>query len=363
MRILLVSHPPLTAELGAAQIALNLAAALRERGHDATAWSPEPLPADTRWWNLWRRQRRAIAEHAARHGPFDAIDTPAISAGRALGRSGPLVVRSIQPELLYLFQDVAGDLRRHLSPRAFAHALLAAPRAAAILGGWRRARLILCMGSLELAWMRRRFPGWAGKLGVYDCSPTAAEQTALVAVRRRRTEELPRSAVRFLWLGRWAAHKGIDRLLAFLARRLPAAPGDTVTLAGCGAAAAPAIENGMPREWLDAGRVRLLPAFGRGELPSLLAAHDAGLFTSHVEGWGLSLNEMLESGLPVFATEAGAAADLRPFFPHRLLPFPPPDALPASLPLEDLEANGYHRRFTWPAIARAYEQQVLASCV
>jgi hypothetical protein len=66
---------------------------------------------------------------------------------------------------------------------------------------------------------------------------------------------------------------------------------------------------------------------------------------------------MLESGLPVFATEAGAVPDLRPYFPRSLRPFPPP-AHPEPAPLEDLAANGYFERFTWPAIAREYERQI-----
>ena len=284
MRILIVSHPPLATELGAAQIALRLAEALRERGHDAMAWSPEPLPPDTRWWNLWRRQTRAAELFAAANGPFDVIDTPALSASRRLSRHGRLVARSVQPELRYLLVDVRSDLAERLSPGSLAHAVVAVPRAAAILGGWRRASRILCLGTLELEWMRRRHPRWAGKLGLYVC--------------------------------------------------------------------------GLPPEWLRSGRVRLVPSFPRTALPELLASHDAGLFTSEVEGWGLSLAEMLESGLPVYATEAGAVADLRPYFPGSLRPFPPPAEI-APAPAEDLEAGGYYERFSWPAVARSYEEQVL----
>lgn len=352
MRILLVSHPALTAELGAAQIALRLAAGLRALGHDAAAWSPEPLPPDTRWWNLWVRQRRAIERYAAEHGPFDLIDTPAISASAALARHGPLLVRSLQPELHYVVQAAWGDLRHRLppSPRALAHALLSPPRAGAIVAGWRRARAILCLGRRELAWMRRRFPGWSGKMGFYVCAPSAEEQAALAEVRSHRT--VPSGpGVRFLWIGRWAAHKGTRRLLRFLAGRLAAAPADRFTIAGCGSMAA----CEMPPDWLRTGRVRLVPSFPRSELPALLASHDAGLFTSTVEGWGLSLNEMLESGLPVYATAAGAVDDLRPYFPNSLLPFPPPERIETAAP-EDLESNGYFERFNWDRIARDYEQ-------
>jgi glycosyltransferase involved in cell wall biosynthesis len=412
VRVLLVSHPPLTAELGAAQVALQLAAALRARGHDARAWSPEPLPPDTRAWNLWHRQARAIERYAREAGPFDAIDTPAISASRSLARAGRLVVRSVQPELRYLGHAVARDAGRRPGPRALARALVSGRQSAAILAGWSRASVVLCLGSLELAWMRRRFPFWRAKLAAYDCAPAPGESAALAEVRLRRLAGSATTAaaarcgdacpdradgaggnasggvrapgeggglsglrgagridgaggmggrgggVRFLWLGRWAAHKGTARLRRFLAARTVSCPADTFTLAGCGEA--PARE--LPAEWLRAGRVRIVPRFTRAELPALLAGHDAGLFTSDVEGWGLCLNEMLESGLPVYATAAGAVADLLPYFPGALRPFPPPpqgDLPPA--PPADLAANGYEARFHWDAIAAAYERLALAS--
>lgn len=349
MRILLVSHPPLAAELGAAQIALQLAAALRARGHDAIAASPEPLPPGTRWWNLWRRQIQGIERLVREAGPFDVIDTPAISASARLARSGRIVVRSIQPELLYLATGIRSDVAYRPSPRALANAALGLPRAAAILGGWRRASRILCLGSRELDWMRRRFPRWRPKLGLLVCALPLPERAALAAVRCGRPP-FSGPGIRFLWIGRWSAQKGTARLLGWMRRRLAAHPRDSVTIAGCGPAA----------EGLRSAQVRVIPEFPRAELPGLLAEHDAGLFTSDLEGWGLSLNEMLEAGLPLFATEAGGVADLRPFFPGRLLPFPPPDrdALTA-LPLPpDLAANGYFERFSWARIAEDYERQV-----
>jgi glycosyltransferase involved in cell wall biosynthesis len=358
MRILLISHPPLVAELGAPQVAISLAAALRARGHDAQAWSPEPLPAGTRWWNLWLCQRRVIERFAAAEGPFDVIDTPAISASRRLARCGPLVVRSVQPELRYLLLGIRSDLDRHLSARTAAHALLGGPIACGIVGGWRRARSILCLGSDELTWMRRRFPRWSSKLKLYFNALPEEERPALAEVRRGRSAISGTPGLRFLWIGRWTAHKGTLRLLEFLRRRIAICPGDTFTLAGCG----PLAERDLPPDWLRSGRVRLVPSFTRRELPSLLASHQAGLFTSDVEGWGLNLNEMLESGLIVFATEAGAVVDLRPYFPSSLRPFPPPLVIEAG-PIEDLDGSGYYERFSWPEIARSYERQVLAPAV
>lgn len=359
MRILLVSHPPLAAEMGAAQIALNLASALQARGHEAVAWSPEPLPPDTRWWNLWRRQASAAACFAAESGPWDLIDTPSIAASRELARTGPLLARSVQPELRYLWSDVRSDLAHAVTPRAMLHAGLAAPRARAIASGWRRARTILCLGSLELAWMRRRHPAWSAKMSCYVCAPRPEERAALAAVRRARPPLAPGGPRRFLWIGRWTAHKGTRRLLRFIGERLATAPEDSFTLAGCGEAAA-AGAAGVPAAWLRSGRVRLVPAFARAELPALLAAHEVGLFTSEVEGWGLSLNEMLEAGLIVHATEAGGVPDLRLYYPQSLRPFPPPREI-AGGAREDLDANGYHEAFSWPAIARQYERVALGA--
>jgi glycosyltransferase involved in cell wall biosynthesis len=226
---------------------------------------------------------------------------------------------------------------------------------AAIVGGWRRARWILCLGSGERRWMERRFPGTRSRLLTYLHALGAADRRRMAEVRARRRPP-PGPGLRYLWIGRWVPQKGTGRLVRFLVERARERPADRFTLAGGGAAA----EREVPSGLRAGDRVTLLPSFERGELPALLEAHDAGLFTSRVEGWGLSLNEMLESGMPVFATEAGAVSDLRPFFPQGLRPFPPPPE-PSWEPAEgDLPARGYDHHFTWEAIAARYEREVLA---
>ena len=352
MRVLLVSHPPLALESGAAQVALALAEALRARGHDAVAWSPEPL-AGVRWWDRWVRQRRAIERFAAEAGPFDAVDLPAISVGPRLARAagtGRIVARSTQPEILYLAADLRAQLRRPTWRTPF-HTAYDGVASGAILRGWSRAWLLLCQGSLERDWMRRRFPHWSSRLRVYVVAPPPAEREALAAVRRSR---VPRTlpGTRFLWVGRWTPHKGTARLVHFLSARAATHPDDRCTIAGCGEEAA----HDLPAELLRDARVRLVPAFRRAELPALLAEHDAGLFTSTAEGWGLSLNEMLEAGLTVYATPAGGVADLAPYWGDRLRPFPPP-ARPAP-PGPEPDLAPYFERFSWPSIARRYEEDL-----
>lgn len=354
MRILLVSHPPLSPELGAAQPAVNLAEALRARGHAATAWSPEPLPPPVHRFTRWTDQARAIGRYVADHGPFDVVDSPPISIGAGWARQARAVARSTQPELRYLAKNLQAQLLR-LSPRAPAVALQSALAARAVMRGWRSAAIILALGTLEDGWMRRRFPGLAPRLRHYVVAPSAADQEAFAAVRRDRRRPPPGRGTRYLWIGRWSAQKGVRPLLRFVERRAAASPDDTFTLAGCGAAAA----GDVPQRLLAEGRVRIVPSFARGELPGILAEHDAGLFTSEVEGWGLSLNEMLESGLAVYATPAGGVPDLAPYWGSMLRPFPPPPApSPAERDGPEPDLAGYFARFSWPAIARHYEEAV-----
>ncbi len=358
MKILLVSHPPLSPELGASQIVLNLAAALSARGHEVVTWTSSPLPAGTRWWNAWRVQQRLLERFLAAAGPFAAIDVPAISASARVAAAGPVVARSAQPDFLYLDLDLAELRRSRPLPRLHLAARLVHAWAfrRGTLAGWRRSRRILCLGSLEEQWMRRHFPAWEGKLGHYVSAPSPADQASLAVVRRERRPPAAGEGLRFLWLGRWSAHKGTARLVELLQARERTPPRDHVTLAGCGPDAA----GKLPDALLESGSVRLVPTYRRSELADLLAAHDAGLFTSEVEGWGLSLNEMLEAGLTVFATSTGAVPDLQPFFPEHLRPFPPPAEVSLADPADDLDERGYFRHFTWAAIAERYEREVLA---
>ncbi|HEV7517127.1 MAG TPA: glycosyltransferase family 4 protein [Thermoanaerobaculia bacterium] len=338
-------------------MALNLAAALRERGHDAIAWSTEPLPRQARFWNAWLWQRRRLEAFLAENPPFDVIDLPAVSISGHVRSHGRIVARSVQPDLRYFACALADELRRG----SLLHLAINLPQmivlSAAILAGWRRAGVILCLGSHESDWMRRKLPWTRRKLARYLDALSPADQASLAELRARRAATMaPRSGLRFLWIGRWVPQKGTRRLLRFITERARARPEDTFTVAGCGDQAV----RDCPPDLVAAGRLRLVPSFSRGELPQLLGEHDAGLFTSIVEGWGLSLNEMLESGMPVFATRAGGVEDLAPCFPGTLLPFPPPTDFEIPRPPGDLAAGNYLRHFTWKSIAESYEERVLA---
>lgn len=357
MRILIVTHGPLSTEFGASQLAINLGGGLRAHGHDVTLWSPQPLPQGTRWWQTLRVMRARFDEFLETQESFDVIDCPAnLITPRARRSAATIVARGVQPDILYLWADLTSRRNRSVIktlaylPFESAYFLY---NVALLLRGWSRAGRIVCLGSLDRQWMARRFPWWRGKLSHYFVAPSEEDRRALTEVRRQRVPCSP-DRLRFLWIGRWTAHKGPHVLLDFIKRWHAERPQDTFTIAGCG----PDAEEACPAELLRSGTIKVIPSFKRAELYGLLASNDLGLFTSKYEGWGLSLNEMLESGMPVFATTAGGAKDLNNFFKEVLKAFPPSLDVIANLPAGANLPENYVEEFTWERLAEKYVEHI-----
>lgn len=359
--LLLVIYGPADRRAGAAQMALNLAEALGRRGHRVRLWSTDdpPFPDDLPPRRHHRRRLERLAAEAARPGTPPLVDVPPLLAASRALRGRFVIARSLQPDVRYALAEWPARIRRlpRRPVRTLYDTAVEIGRLARVVVGLHRARVVFCLGSHEERELSRALPWLRDRLEVLVNALEPAERDALATVRRARRG--PREpGVRYLWLGRWSPHKGTARLLRFLSRAVPERPDDRFTLAGCGEAP----RADLPTAWIDTGRVRLVPSYERDELPGLLAEHDAGLFTSTVEGWGLSLNEMLESGLPVWATRAGGVEDLEPYFPRLLRPFPP--ATEARDRIADLSAAdrepgpGYDDRFTWDAVAERYETAI-----
>jgi glycosyltransferase involved in cell wall biosynthesis len=353
-RILIATHAPLSAEYGAAQLAITLAENLRRNGHEVLLWSPE-LPADTRWWRARSAMRCKLARFIEENGPFHLVDAPPLLLPRE-ACSRVCVARSVQPTVSYLLIEVLSTRLR--KPRDAARwlllALLNLLQLPVLLGDWLRARHIVALGELEYQWMKKWTPFLASKLSVYRPPLQPAQRVRLAGIRGGRPLWAG-PGVRFLWIGRWVPHKGIDRVVDFLRTRFAIAPADRVTLAGCGELPRGSIADDL----LRSGHVRIVPSFSRNELAGLLESHDAGLFTSRVEGWGLSLNEMIEAGLPVFATMAGAVADLQRACPGCVQPFPPPPVPD----INDLRARmklgeAYDALINWDSVVALYERLI-----
>jgi glycosyltransferase involved in cell wall biosynthesis len=360
LRILIATHSPLAPEFGAGQMAINLAEAFKKQGHDVTLWSPYPMPGQTRWWQglqSLQLMRTKLNEFLQTQPPFDVIDCYAPFITKQVANSSLVVARSVQPDILYIASNLNKPQKiKDILLLPFGY-LFALANIFLLLQGWARAKYILCLGSLELQSMKKWFPWWRNKLFSYNNALSKQEQTELVQIRIHRQNNL-QQGIRFLWIGRWAAHKGIKELVNFIIQRAASHPQDTFTIAGCGTSA----EKDIPPELIQSGKVKILPSFERSQLSDLLANHNIGLFTSRVEGWGLVLNEMLEAGMPVFATMAGGVLDLQPFFQDMLLPFPPPIQKISGELIKPQLMDDYYSTFSWEITAENYVKFFLKDC-
>ncbi len=344
MRILLGTQAELKAELGAGQAALNLSQEWRKLGHEVTVWTPHPLPAH-RFWRTLPLMRRKLDEFLAANGPWDLIDLPPMLVTARARTRGLVVAREIQPDVEYIKSEFYWPRRLRQFFTYPVHQWNNLNQILKVQRGQKLAHRVLILGSTNLEAALRKSPWLAGKSGVYYCAIHTPDRAAFRRVRESRTSGTGKK--RFLWIGRWAANKNPELLLD-VARGWKNEPAN-FTVAGCGQAGVEAVKNhGL------SDLIRVLPNYSRSELPGILAEHDAGIFTSKVEGWGISLNEMLEAGMRIFATEAGGVNDLREVAGEALQPLTNLKQAPLILPKSRIDWEAYDRLFTWPGIAQDY---------
>lgn len=115
----------------------------------------------------------------------------------------------------------------------------------------------------------------------------------------------PPNAMLFLHVGRLAAEKGVERIVAAFARAtaIGASRPMRLIIAGSGPR-----EEALRRQ-APTGVTFLGNLDRETMLPQLYASADAFLFTSVTETLGLVILEAMASGLPVIATPAGGVAD------------------------------------------------------
>ena len=352
LRILIVSQDRLCPEFGAAQMAINLASGLRLWGAEVTLWEI-PIKKTPSWWfaplSSWKTE---LDRYVAQEGPFDIIDAPAQAFTKKLSKQAFCVARSVQPHLSYLWMN----LKKHKFSRVrdlfwFVRSLFTTPHQVYHqIVGWLYADLILCLGTTERNWIVSKFPMWKNKTFHYLNAIAEEDQLRLKKVRENRISVIPSKGLRFLWIGRLASHKGPELLFQFIKKRLKLNTSDTFTVAGCG-------ENyvrDIPEKLRVNKRFKVIPRYSRSELPAILASHDVGLFTSTAEGWGLSLNEMLESGMIVYATEAGGVRDIKSVSKTMLKRFPPDEK--QLFRNEDFlcDWDMYYGQFSWKLITEKY---------
>jgi phosphatidylinositol alpha 1,6-mannosyltransferase len=121
-----------------------------------------------------------------------------------------------------------------------------------------------------------------------------------------RAMGVPADAFTILHVGRLAAEKGVERILAafaLLRARLGGAHRAHLVIAGDGPAR-PGLQTLAGADVTFVGNLDR-----RRALPALYASADAFAFSSHTETLGLVILEAMASGLPVVAAPAGGVAD------------------------------------------------------
>jgi glycosyltransferase involved in cell wall biosynthesis len=126
------------------------------------------------------------------------------------------------------------------------------------------------------------------------CVPNAVPRGEPSTTRRR-----PNHPVRFLFVGQLIPRKGVAELLEAFSQL----PEGELYVAGDGPLRDLVTQTG------ESGRVTYLGHVDRSELQQLYADADVLMLPSRYEVWGLVINEALEHGLPVIATQAVGAVD------------------------------------------------------
>lgn len=351
LRILIATHSPLSPEFGAGQMAINLAEAFKIQGHNVTLWSPPHSTQRIRSYQVFYKMRKSLKRFLEKENSFDVVDSPSFLVPSNIPNSTIIVARSVQPDILYTIHDLFGrkikDWKEFM--RIPLDIFISLYFIILVLTGWFRADLILCLGKVEFQWMERYMPWWKKKLSHYVNALSKQDQYTLAQVRERR-KKIDVEKIHCLWIGRWANHKGIKELTNYIENCIKLFPSFHFTIAGYGNEA----EKSFSKNIIHSGRLLFIPSFSRDLLPTLLSEHDIGLFTSRVEGWGLILNEMLESGMPVLATETGGVLDLQSFFEKMIYQFPLLD-FPATFQTNlKSELDRYYTVFSWEKVAEKY---------
>lgn len=151
--------------------------------------------------------------------------------------------------------------------------------------------------------------------------PLDRERADRLLERRRRAEPEAGGAPPYvLYVGRFAPHKNLDRLVEAFAMTDFRGRGGRLVLAGGSPGEAEGVRSGLPPsagEWVEV-RAKL----GDDELDGLMAGALALVQPSLEEGFGLPVAEALGGGLPVCVSDGGALPEVVEGIDGALPPFP-----------------------------------------
>jgi glycosyltransferase involved in cell wall biosynthesis len=354
---------PAVRTLGAARVQVELADALRAKGHEVEflaapdVYSRQPR---NQVEALMRSFPRASASHvrrlAASYDVIDAREGDITLSKRHLGFDGLLVARSIGLADFYTCWEREARRRWPNHPRG------------RLLGRLPR-RLKLCQLVSQARTSRRNADGF------FVCNAHEAERVAAdIGVARVRNlpfglpdghrEALGRAGLQrarnapaeVAVLGTWDSRKGKYDLPLIIEATRAVRPETSFLLLGTYASERQVLHELGPRA---AHRVRVYPSFEPEMLPELMGACCAAAFPSYLEGFGFAVIEQLAAGLPVVAYDVPGPRDILAAIDPGLLVFPGDVAAFADRLLCELAGSGVSRQacidraadFRWSDIA------------
>ena len=366
MRVLLLSNVPMIRELGAGRLQLEAAEELRRGGHDVETFDEHNAFRERERRRLRRfrsrefasRARAFIRENAWRFDVIDALEGNLPYPKHDLQFRGLLAVRSTgHYETYRAYREYERTRWPDRVPGTIVgqslHRWWTSPRndrACAL--SLEYADLIRIVNTDEQAQVTNRLGLGSKTLLLHDGLPD--EHLVRLKDERETTQaRLARSEVVFV--GSWCLRKGSADWGQIIRTTRRLSPEARFLFLGTGVGESEVLRDlGMsPSDW-----IRVVPTFVSDELPHLVSGCTVGALPSYVEGYPLSVIELLASGIPVAVYDAPGSRDLMGPFPDLVVAAGDAGALAAALSQVLSLSVDENERLAKLCIERAFEHRL-----
>lgn len=158
---------------------------------------------------------------------------------------------------------------------------------------------LLCVGQYLYDLVAERFPQHVDKLRIVP-NPIDFDQFVV-------RPEPPKEPLRWLYVGRMMAHKGVATLVEAFAQIAEEEPRATLTLVGAGP-----LEKSLRARIAELGlgdRITQRPAVPPEQVAGLMHDHDLLVHASHLETFGMTIVEAVATGTPVMVARSQGPAE------------------------------------------------------
>lgn len=326
LRILMILSTPWTADLGAPRVSVQLAAALRAKGHTVEKYSIEDaFSRFDRFSVIWqsalfhRKARAFVRAHGHRFDVIQAEQEDLPFTKRDLRFSGALVARS--NGLVHFYRTADQQLcSRHPNARGslVGRALRwlanrASDRVGRADSTFRAADAIVVVNRDEYRYVSDTL-GHAGKTHLISLGLTVSQLSAFGAHRMAAEVRLATPVVSFV--GSWTLRKGIADMPAIVRMVRTAIPDVRFKVLGTGRTAPEVLAQFDAQ---DQGNIEVVASYAADQLPALLHDATVGVLPSYIEAFGLSILEQLASGVPVVAYDVPGPREMLPQLPEPVM--------------------------------------------